>query len=726
MAKSKGSKAVSDPQRPVACSADFCAPDQQLILTNEDSFVVVKSLGKVSIYCLKTKRFVSELFESQNVATIWKASDSEDTAIFGLVLSGETKIIQKIQVPDGKLINSVKLADFVKVPEHLHRTRIQHDQDGQAQRLVFVSRVGKSEFQVTLEAVNKKKHILLGAVDSDPSGEPLLDLNESVVAKVCKSVKGKAKDGEKITVYNIEDGTILWTHKVDKDRPVTKIACSAVGFNGYSIAVGDKAGRVRVFRDKHVFSVGHWHSLPIESISFTPDGVHVLTGGGEGVIVKWEAKTMNRIALVPRVGCSIVNVNVGFTKIIVATENNSLKVFTSNMEDDCHLVGLARRPRPERVQWHDGTGCVVSIRDNQQLQFFNPLERMQKFSLDVIGENVVLGERDVKVPTSRLINFDVSTCGGWIATAEQNWDSGCVLRLWSFSGNKFVLNTRINEPHQDTISSLKFIAMPREGLGLLTCDGNAEKQAKLWALNDEMKPTWRLQRNFQHKSLKPACGEASSDGSCLILAFEDILCAYDLNTFDLIAALSSTKIKGSYTSVAFCPTPNAAMLMATTPNEVVVWNTISKTLVLKMSLAKAKILRTASKMLLQSPQGIVSLDRSLKPSYIGKRQDVNKALAFAVNAKSDIAYLFHKVADHDSHHFLTVDRMNKDVVLPSKTPVNLKAIAEADNLKDVASLTVKVEEDIYYAKTGPKITGDQLTKKLSNCSESLIKSVLPP
>ena len=41
-----------------------------------------------------------------------------------------------------------------------------------------------------------------------------------------------------------------------------------------------------------------------------------MTGGGEGVIVKWDVKSMRKLCLVPRLGATLTNISLSFGKIL--------------------------------------------------------------------------------------------------------------------------------------------------------------------------------------------------------------------------------------------------------------------------------------------------------------------------------------------------------------------------------------------------------------------------
>ena len=77
------------------------------------------------------------------------------------------------------------------------------------------------------------------------------------------------------------NGSLLWSLKWDSDRPISAIKCCPKNKN---FAVGDSAGRIRVYKDstKESFSQAHWHSLSIQALQLSQDGVQLYSGEHEG------------------------------------------------------------------------------------------------------------------------------------------------------------------------------------------------------------------------------------------------------------------------------------------------------------------------------------------------------------------------------------------------------------------------------------------------------------
>ena len=65
------------------------------------------------------------------------------------------------------------------------------------------------------------------------------------------------------------------------------------------------------------------------------------------------------------------------------------------MEDEGGIIGFSTLATSNRMIWHqDSTSLVLIGPTKHHLQFFDPLERRQKFALEIISQNIILGERE--------------------------------------------------------------------------------------------------------------------------------------------------------------------------------------------------------------------------------------------------------------------------------------------------------------------------------------------
>ena len=130
---------------------------------------------------------------------------------------------------------------------------------------------------------------------------------------------------------------------------------------------------------------------------------------------------MKQVGIVPRIGSSLLQIVCTFEKVICVNSTNAIKIFTTHLEDVSVITGLAKCKQTaddftkNSMLHHSPTNCLVVLGSGQQqLQFFDPIERRQKLALEAISENIILGERTKKVKQSHLELFDISD--SWIAT----------------------------------------------------------------------------------------------------------------------------------------------------------------------------------------------------------------------------------------------------------------------------------------------------------------------
>lgn len=59
----------------IASSSELNSSDLQILIEPENSFVFIKSRSNVSVYCLKTSSFVTNIFEHDPLYCIWLQHD---------------------------------------------------------------------------------------------------------------------------------------------------------------------------------------------------------------------------------------------------------------------------------------------------------------------------------------------------------------------------------------------------------------------------------------------------------------------------------------------------------------------------------------------------------------------------------------------------------------------------------------------------------------------------
>ena len=638
------------------------------------------------------------------IESIWSQDPEQDHFYALSSLNNEFKVL-KVQIPSGNILKKLKWNKNIDVPEKTLKIRpdfkVQDDDKVVLDRVYFLSKQ-KNQVQLTCQLNENGKKMNFGQVDLDPKGAPIADFNADIVVKVCQAITGQV--GSKIHLYT-SLGVTSWSQKLDKKRPITFLKCAP---KGVSFATGDQSGKIRAWRGQSNFVEGHWHSLPIEALDFSLEGTHLYSGGGEGVIVKWEVKTMARLALVPRMGTNLIKITNSYDRVIAATKQNTMKVFSSNLEEQTAIVGLSAK-EVTKLKWHSGS--LVLISSDHHLQFFNPLYSTQKHSLEVVSQNVVLGEREgeEKTPNTKIVDFDLME--SWLATIEQCWDGKFVLKIWNSFENfsKIEKVATFNEVHDDDITFMKFIAIQGDKVGILTC--SKDKTAKLWVYEDEQ---WFPSKIFRHAALVPESGSQSTDGSVLAIAFGSLIALYDLTDLSLMTILHSNHVEEPYNSLHFGQGFRSRLLFSANDQGVFVWDLISMGLVGKFKGENASIFSDKDQIIVKNCDGVFALDANLTSTKLSPGLVNAQAIATA----QDRVYF----KEGKQLKFIRT-RIVQDKIIDDKAGAKDKI---AETLRSqLNQLKVTVDEDIYNARKEAPVDPESITKKLSLCSESIIKRVLP-
>lgn len=96
------------------------------------------------------------------------------------------------------------------------------------------------------------------------------------------------------------------------------------------IAIGDRVGKITLYRNllskSLIPSVYHWHANRVNSISFSPDGLLMFSGGIEGVLVIWQLTNGTKTYL-PRLGSSLQKIVASNDQVLICLGDNSLKLY---------------------------------------------------------------------------------------------------------------------------------------------------------------------------------------------------------------------------------------------------------------------------------------------------------------------------------------------------------------------------------------------------------------
>jgi NET1-associated nuclear protein 1 (U3 small nucleolar RNA-associated protein 17) len=198
------------------------------------------------------------------------------------------------------------------------------------------------------------------------------------------------------------------------------------------VAVGDKLGKITLYYDflndqEPTLSVYHWHSHPVNCIEFTSDGVYLLSGGLESVLVLWQISTRTKQFL-PHLGSDILSISISPDQLhfLLHLKENCLKLISSvNLEVE-HILRSLTCAQADLKKFPLSAGLTIEpLRQNIVLngypgtiQFYNVLTDTHIREVEVMPRNRVafVESKEVKAPRVQKLCF--SENGDWMVTVS--------------------------------------------------------------------------------------------------------------------------------------------------------------------------------------------------------------------------------------------------------------------------------------------------------------------
>ncbi|GAA5885010.1 hypothetical protein JCM16303_006516 [Sporobolomyces ruberrimus] len=316
-------------------------------------------------------------------------------------------------------------------------------------------------------------------------------------------------------------------------------------------------------------SLLHWHVHPISSLSFTPNGAYLLSGGQEAVIVLWQLHT-NHQEYVPRLGAPIQTLTVvdggreGGEQMVAARLGDGSVVFVGSqrLKIEKTIAGLksdsvssptldhrSDRPVPLAVD-PSSSNLVLSSGHPSSLQFYSTLEDSQVLELEISPSNRVTSATDKAIEPTRVERVAFSSPeledgGYWMATVDE-WQSGDFkpvrhLKFWRNKGDSqaFSLSTRVDRPHTLPLTSLSFSPSLAQPLLLTT---SLDSSIKLWSYSAS---AWHCRTALSRRALTPLASTFSRDGSMFAVAFTDSVGVWSTSNAEEICTFSCRSVGGA-------------------------------------------------------------------------------------------------------------------------------------------------------------------------------------
>lgn len=94
--------------------------------------------------------------------------------------------------------------------------------------------------------------------------------------------------------------------------------------------------RTNVVSKNAIHTWVHWHALPVLSLTYTPEGTYLLSGGHESVLAKWSHESYgdhSQREYLPRLGAPV-------SHIALSADNS---VYVTTHMDNCESFGMKMR-----------------------------------------------------------------------------------------------------------------------------------------------------------------------------------------------------------------------------------------------------------------------------------------------------------------------------------------------------------------------------------------------
>ncbi|KAF8973504.1 WD40-repeat-containing domain protein [Flammula alnicola] len=371
----------------------------------------------------------------------------------------------------------------------------------------------------------------------------------------------------------------------------------------------DLATKVRGVEKRTQTKSLHWHAHAVSSISFTPNGAYLLSGGEESVLVIWQLHTGKK-EFVPRLGAPINTVS-------ISTSSNSEEEYLVGLADETYTFVSSASLKITRSysrikidpalsqEWQSTSKLnsapiaiqpltstlVLPSSHPSSLQMYSPSSSTLICELEVSPSNRVSRRDEKPVIPSRVETAVISSSGTWMATVDsREGDAGfrseVYLKIWSWDTHQgnWILNTRIDRPHGiDKVTDVSFTPCVDESKYLhLVTTGN-DGHIKVWRLwrhraapgstaSESENGTWVSFATLTYRSEIPTSISWSPDASLFAVSVGPHIAVYDAAVGSLCQTLTSPNNHKIH-SVHFIGT-NGRHLLASGLNTLVMWDLI--------------------------------------------------------------------------------------------------------------------------------------------------------
>ncbi|EJD52221.1 WD40 repeat-like protein [Auricularia subglabra TFB-10046 SS5] len=572
-------------------------------------FTVVSSTVKV--YSVATGQVVSTLSASSNgpsSSTTPSTDSGHRRAITSIILHPSNPL----QLVTASLDGSIKIWDFLDAllldTIELNKPVTHMCADTSQPDSVFVASTPKSK----KDAPNPRSVLFRVSLRHSANSE------ETSCIRICKtqgvvsmasSPSGKwlvVAGYNKIYVSSISPSTTGHFTKYSSPEPVTCLAFHptdeyfAVGtergqiFLWYCLTAGDNAQTKPEKRAQTTML--HWHSHAVSALAFSPNGAYLLSGGEEAVLVIWQLDA-NKKNFIPRLGAPIVSIavtppaeqNQGYLVVLQDATLITLDAATTRVRQEIPRIKVAPshfRPRlsePLPLAVHNASSSIILPSSHpSSIQFYDPFTFALRSELEVSPSNRVSRVEKEYLEPARVLLAVTCPSGHWLATVDARAKSEMHLKIWTWDGRGWFLNTRIDRPHgAGRVTAMEFNPAGTDLQSFQLVTIGEDRNVKTWKAKGipgergRQETFWVNRSTFGWRDHVPKAITWSPDGSLIAVSFPGAVVLFDPETNALLQVLSCPEVKDvkSFTFVG----QTGQYLAVISSSDMALWDLVSGT-----------------------------------------------------------------------------------------------------------------------------------------------------
>ncbi|XP_073414225.1 WD repeat-containing protein 75 [Dendrobates tinctorius] len=348
------------------------------------------------------------------------------------------------------------------------------------------------------------------------------------------------------------------------------------------IATGHKDGRIRLWRNfnhkqDYTFSSLHWHHDSVADLVFSAQGTILFSGGVESVLVQWSYNMEHKNEFLPRLGAAIEHITISPDGSLLCTAHmdNKITIIDANLKVTGIVQGLVKGNDVRTGLLFDPRSKALVLNGKPgHLQFYSLHDDKQLYNLDIVQQEFV---NQAGLQHIDLVKAAFNAKGNWLATIEEFKRKGAdhlevQMKFWEYNDKlqSFVLNTTIDSPHENQVTSLSFqcgYVSEKDAPTLVTT--GADGLFKVWVLQDNsdiyrQSTGWSCEFLGSYHGFPASACSFSADGSLLAVSFEDIITIWDSGSWGLQHTFCQPP--GKIRSLCFGRMSSSKYLLASTDN----------------------------------------------------------------------------------------------------------------------------------------------------------------